>query len=380
MTLPSAKRDPGPALPVISLFTGGGFLDLGLERAGLSTVFTNEYDPRLAELFVEGAKGVRIGHRRWAPPEPVVDSITNLTAASVKRRAFAGCTPHVFGVVGGPPCPDFSRGGVNNGGSGQNGRLTRSFVDMVCRLSPTFFIMENVAGLFRTRKHREYLDRQLEALALDGNYLLDMRVLNALHFGAPQLRERLFVIGVRKRVAYRALGLKSGRWLASDGGWFPWPSATHPDAERLAWPGITPYGEKPPRPRGLPIELTVSAAWRQGRAATSVANGQDVFQARSDKFLTRAEGDVRSKSFKRLHRYRYAPTMWFGNREVHLHPWEPRRLSVREAMRLQTVPDDYVLPAEATLSAKFSLVGNGVPCVLAEAVGRAVARFIHGGM
>ena len=75
--------------------------------------------------------------------------------------------------------------------------------------------------------------------------------------------------------------------------------------------------------------------------------------------------DTSKKSFKRLHRYRYSPTACYGNNEVHLHPFEPRRLSLREAMRIQGIPDEYELPEGSSLTIKFKLIGNGVPVPLA---------------
>jgi len=86
---------------------------------------------------------------------------------------------------------------------------------------------------------------------------------------------------------------------------------------------------------------------------------------------------VSGKSFKRLHRYRYSPTAWYGNNEVHLHPWKKRRLSVREALRLQTVPDTYVMPEEIPLCAKFKVIGNGVPCQLAQKIAESIRCFIE---
>ncbi|MDD5774731.1 MAG: DNA cytosine methyltransferase, partial [Candidatus Omnitrophica bacterium] len=83
------------------------------------------------------------------------------------------------------------------------------------------------------------------------------------------------------------------------------------------------------------------------------------------------------KSFKRLHRYRYSPTVCYGHNEVHLHPWEPRRLSVREAMRIQGIPDAYELPPEATLTSKFSAVSNGVPVQLAFEVAKSLKSFFN---
>lgn len=86
------------------------------------------------------------------------------------------------------------------------------------------------------------------------------------------------------------------------------------------------------------------------------------------------EGDTNRKSFKRLHRLKYSPTVAYGNNEVHLHPTLPRRLTVREALRLQTVPDEYILPAEVPLTHKFKLISNGVPSAKAELIAKEIRR------
>ena len=95
-----------------------------------------------------------------------------------------------------------------------------------------------------------------------------------------------------------------------------------------------------------PLELTVYPLLHSSPAPTNLSNGLEAFKPYSSKFWKIPEGNSSGKSFKRLHRYKYSPTAWYGNNEVHLHPWEPRRLSVREALRIQTVPDTYVLPEQ----------------------------------
>ena len=88
------------------------------------------------------------------------------------------------------------------------------------------------------------------------------------------------------------------------------------------------------------------------------------------------EGEINRPSFKRLHRFKYSPTACYGNNEVHLHPYRHRRLSVRETLRIQGVPDTYVLPTDLPLSKKFKMIGNGVPVPLAKAVAVALKSFI----
>lgn len=62
------------------------------------------------------------------------------------------------GFIGGPPCPDFSVAGKNKGRDGENGRLSQSYIDIILEMKPDFFLFENVKGLYRTSKHREFFD------------------------------------------------------------------------------------------------------------------------------------------------------------------------------------------------------------------------------
>ena len=90
-----------------------------------------------------------------------------------------------------------------------------------------------------------------------------------------------------------------------------------------------------------------------------------------------AEGDTTRKSFKRLHRWRYSPTACYGNNEVHLHPYKIRRLSVSEAMAIQSLPREFILPRTMSLSAKFKTIGNGVPYLLSEAIAVTLYDFLR---
>lgn len=88
------------------------------------------------------------------------------------------------------------------------------------------------------------------------------------------------------------------------------------------------------------------------------------------------EGDTSRKSFKRLHRWKYSPTACYGNNEVHLHPYKVRRLSVAEAMAVQSLPREFVLPRNMSLSSKFKTIGNGVPYKLSEAIAKTLYEFL----
>jgi DNA (cytosine-5)-methyltransferase 1 len=368
------------AYPILSFFTGGGFFDLGFKQAGFSICWTNENNPSFIEGFSHGMSSWLASLKT---PMTITAEISNtsnvcdLTAEKVLGEAFSGSKPGAFGAIGGPPCPDFSNGGTHAGGNGSNGKLTSVFTDMLCGINPSFFVIENVRGLYCFQKHREFLYRKICQLQEHG-YVVDYRILNALELGVPQDRERLFVVGFKKPLAECGIGRKL---RADERGWFLWPEIeAYNGAKRLAWPKTSVFGDTPVKPREIPLELTVYPALIGNGDPEKIANGEEYFNPYSSKFKEVKEGDVSRKSFKRLHRYRFSPTAWYGNQEVHLHPWKARRLSVREALRIQSVPDEYVLPKDMTLSAKFKMTCNGVPCVMAYHLAGAVQDFLKKAM
>ena len=89
-----------------------------------------------------------------------------------------------------------------------------------------------------------------------------------------------------------------------------------------------------------------------------------------------SEGDDGKKSYKRLHRWRYSPTAAYGNNEVHLHPFKPRRLTVAEALAIQSLPANFELPSTMTLSNMFKTIGNGVPYLAALGLAKSILNHI----
>ena len=363
------------AVPLLSFFTGGGFLDIGFEQAGFEIVWTNEIDSSFAEMYSHGITAWRdsSGGIQQAATISNRRSIADLRPEEIMLEGFGESTPKIFGIIGGPPCTDFSVGGKNRGSEGERGKLTQVFVDLICGIRPDFFVMENVPGLFKTMKHRRFLGSLVDQLEHPSiGYLVGKRILSSLEFGVPQDRDRLFLIGISATLVQRILG---SRPLPGDESWFPWPIPNYPGAKSLPWPMESPFGADPSCPDGIPLELTVYPLLQNSPTPASLSNGVEAFKPYSSKFWNIPEGNDSGKSFKRLHRYKYSPTAWYGNNEVHLHPWQPRRLSVREALRIQTVPDTYVLPGDLSLSSKFKMICNGVPCKLARCMAESLFSF-----
>lgn len=360
------------SIPILSFFSGGGFLDMGFEQAGFSIIWTNEYDEIFAKMHSAGITAWRKSRGNKLPAEIFnTKSIEEITPDEIIKEAFPKGKPIEFGIIGGPPCQDFSAAGHNQGFDGERGHLTKIYFDYILKINPQFFVFENVMNLWNNKVHQKRLKSILKNVKK--NYYVDHKILNSIHFGVPQDRNRLFIVGIKKT---NSLKKKLGKARFK----FPWPSnIDYLDAlTKFNWPDKDPFQSVTVLPQGVPIQLCVNHLMLKKNQEKLIANGDEYFLPHSPKFWEIEEGNTRNRSFKRLHRYRYSPTACYGNNEVHLHPFLPRRLSVREALRIQTVEDSYVLPKEIGLTSKFKMIGNGVPVKLANEVAESVLIFLRG--
>ena len=194
----------------VSLFSGAGGLDIGLEKAGFQT-----------RVCVENEKYCRNtldnNRNKFSFPDlQILGDITDLRSSDVLELSGLK-SGEVDLISGGPPCQAFSTAGHRGSINDPRGRLFEHFVRMVKDLRPRFFVMENVRGLRSAAlKHRpldkrgEGHPRLLEEEELGSllnlgilpafkkiGYQLIWGTLNALDYGAPQDRDRLFIIGSR---------------------------------------------------------------------------------------------------------------------------------------------------------------------------------------
>jgi len=362
---------------IFSFFSGAGFLDLGFERQGFEIAMANEYEKKFlaAYRFAREELGIKVA-ADVCRPESVEVFNEPPGRAFLTRKVRLAKKDSLVGFIGGPPCPDFSVGGKNKGRDGENGKLSQTYADIIATQKPDWFLFENVKGLWKTKRHKEFYD-EFKALLHSAGFITTERIVNALEFGAPQDRDRVLLFGVHKRLK-KTLGLGRGKFLTPED--FDWEQfMTHDSAEKikaLNWPTTSRFGGTPRCRKGIPKELTVEHWFRKNRV-DSHPNSENVFAARAGlaRFQTVDEGDDSKKSYKRLHRWRYSPTAAYGNNEVHLHPYEPRRLTVSEVLAIQSLPPEFVLPPTETLSALFKMVGNGVPYLVADGLAKSVQQF-----
>jgi len=364
---------------IYSFFSGVGFLDLGFEKSGYQIQLVNEF----SDAFLQAYKYART-HMQM--PEPIYgyyncdvnDFLKGSSKQTLLKLVNNDKEDSLVGFIGGPPCPDFSIAGKNKGMSGNNGKLTICYKNLILQNVPDFFVFENVKGLWSTKKHREEYEKLKLAFKRKGYFLID-KLANSLEYGVPQERERIILFGVHKSVM--SIPPKKAKLLLQNNFNFGIVSQlSAKEIKQLPWPEQTPYNQNQllSCPAGIDPELSIEF-WFIKNNVYNHPNANDYFQPRegTEKMNTINEGDVSRKSFKRLHRWRYSPTVAYGNNEVHLHPYKSRRLSVAEALSLQSLPINFILDPALSLSDKFKTIGNGVPFLMSKNIAQCIKTFLE---
>ena len=362
---------------ILSFFSGAGFLDLGFEHSAFSISFVNEWHKPFMRVYQYSREKMGMKAPVYGYSCDDVNSYLDEGAHIREMVEELRSKGKLVGFIGGPPCPDFSVGGKNRGRNGDNGKLSQTYVSLIIENKPDFFLFENVKGLWRTARHREFYEELKRSLQLAG-YATTERLTNSLEFGAPQDRDRILLFGVRKHLlppdAFDGDSLQG----------FPWERYMVEDLETiksLPWPDRDPFsaGSMMEMPDEISEykRLTVQY-WFEKNDVEHHPNADRYFTPRQGlaRMQTVDEGDVSKKSYKRLHRWRYSPTVAYGNNEVHLHPYRQRRLSVSEALALQSLPAEYELPNDMTLTDSFKTIGNGVPYLLAKGIAATIHDYL----
>ena len=372
---------------IFSFFSGAGFLDLGFELSGhYNIVYVNEYHKAFNDVY-------RYSRKLMGINEPIyghhIEDVTQFTIKenvdklnALKKLVEESKAEHITGMIGGPPCPDFSVGGKNRGKDGDNGKLSGTYTELICQTQPDFFLFENVKGLYRTIRHRAFFE-ELKVKFKNNGYYLTEQLVNAIEFGAPQDRDRIILIGFhRTLIEKKHINVNEETKSIVDFTWDIYKKYSREEAFGIQWPTTNTFSEdqKYPQPKGIIPELTIQYWWNMNDVEHH-PNANMFFHPRAGlaRFTTIDEGDDKKKSYKRLHRWRYSPTAAYGNNEVHLHPYKARRISVAEALAIQSLPKEFVLPSNITLTDAFKTIGNGVPFLLALGIAKTIYKFLSNG-
>jgi DNA (cytosine-5)-methyltransferase 1 len=284
--------------------------------------------PNLLSLFC-GAGGLDEGFRR----------------AGFHDKNFGDAFAPI-GVIGGPPCQSFSHSNVHQSKDDPRHKLPEAYASLLTRLNKrhpiSFFVFENVPGLLG-KKHIARYERFRDLFKRAG-FSVHETVLDAKDFGVPQERKRVFIIGFNRVLHPGA----------------EWNEPDKVDQHVTVRDTIEGLPEPVFNDRGLDPETF------------PVHPNHWCLVPRSRKFTNGMleEGQAWGRSFRTLYWDKPSWAVAYGHREVHVHPNGHRRLSIYEAMRLQTFPDEYRLTGNMT--AQIQLVSDAVPVKLAEALALAV--------
>lgn len=346
-----APREPDAPI-VISTFAGGGGSSLGYSMAGYRELLAVEWDNNAVETFRLNFPDVPIYH----------GDIAKLSVEECLE--LAGIEPGELDLFdGSPPCQGFSTAGKRILDDPRN-QLFREYVRLLRGLQPKVFVMENVSGMVKGKMKLVFAEilRELKA----SGYRVSARLLNAMYFHVPQSRQRMIFIGVREDLEIEPSHPKA---------------ESRPIAVKNVIPGLLATRSQRINPR---IDALAPSA-----TICKMAEGYQVLSDPSDL----REAEIKStwqmaRVLKGLEKHKHfglvrrepdkpSPTITkdAGNTTAGLcHPFEVRKLTIPEIKRLTSYPDAYQMIGD--FKRKWERIGNSVPPLMAEAIGRHILQNI----
>jgi DNA (cytosine-5)-methyltransferase 1 len=369
---------------MVDLFAGCGGLSCGLEQAGFTPWFVNE----IVETFCNTYKQ----NHTLSDDQYYVGDINEL---NMHIDDYKELLTDITLVCGGPPCQGFSMANRQRILDDPRNQLYKAYLTFLSYVRPKFFIMENVKGMANkieeiNQDFKEYLG---------DNYQFGYKILKAQDYGVPQNRERFIMIGNRmgidpleifeeiykhKRPAFTLRdsidGLphletrkeKGSKNVENELSGFTVRDFQYIESDFYHFINgdkkITRlYNHK----NRFNNERDIEIFRRLPQGANSLhASIKDImpYSRRNDIF--------KDKYFK-LDETQICKTITSHMKydcNMYIHPWEARGLSPREAARIQTFPDDYILTGPQNLW--YAQVGNAVPVKLAKAIGLGIMKFL----
>jgi DNA (cytosine-5)-methyltransferase 1 len=372
----------------IDLFAGCGGLSLGLEQAGFEVVFMNEIVETFASTYL-------VNHN-LKEGQYFIGDINELNKCLDKYSDILKKPDKPITLVcGGPPCQGFSMANRQRIIDDPRNQLYKAYLQFLSEVRPQFFIMENVKGM--ANKFDEIITNFKEYLGEE--YIYNYRLLKVQDFGIPQNRERFIMIGNRmgidpneifteierhkrppfvlKDALYGLPHLEArkeknkGEYESLECG-FTERDFSYPDTDFYHFINgdrvITKLYNHKNRYNNL-RDIEIFRRLPQG--ANSLHESiQDIMPYK------RRNNIFKDKYFK-LDENQICKTITSHMKydcNMYIHPWEARGLSPREAARIQTFPDDFVL--KGPQNSWYAQVGNAVPVKFAEVIGKSIMKFL----
>lgn len=346
---------------VIDLFAGVGGLSLGFEKKGFDVVLANEYDASIAASYIANHKNTKM----------IVGDITSLDL----EDTFGKLAGTIDVVIGGPPCQGFSQKGQRKTIHDERNFLFKYYVSVVELVNPKYFVMENVPNLLTAEGG--YFRHEIEELFNKLGYSLEYGVLNASDYGVPQNRRRAVIIGKLNGDAPKLPVPKRNNvtiWDAiSDLAYLE--SGEGSEEQEYKYPAESDY-EKMLRKDSSKLfnhRATKHSPLALERLALIPPNaGREVLP---EEHLTKS---IYSGTWTRMKKDEISVTITTRfdtpSSGKFTHPFLNRAITVREAARIQSFPDNFHFVGNK--GSQMKQVGNAVPPLLAAAIAEVIMNDI----
>lgn len=328
---------------LISFFCGAGGMDEGFRQAGFRTKLAYDIEEHCVNTLEHNHPEAEAKEEDLSDPKMTAERV-------ITDWGEVSELPPV-GILGGPPCQSFSRSNVYKTDNdprdtlpGHYGRLLKGLNEA---FDLDFFVFENVPGLLDDQHIELY--RAFKEDAREAGFLVAEKELDAIDFGVPQQRNRIFIVGLNRERYDRKFS-------------FPDP----PDVPvRTVADAIGDLDE--------PVHFSRSLTPEDIEEETGHPNHW-CMRPKSKKFDPDNDflepGNNKGRSFRTLEWGEPSLTVAYGHREVHVHPSTNRRLSMLEAMRLQSFPDSYELVGN--MSQQIDMISDAVAPPVAKALAEAI--------
>lgn len=366
------------------LFAGCGGLSLGLEQAGFTPWFVNEIMPSFCETYKR--------NHSLTDDHYYIGDINELNKHLDEYKNYIG---DLDLVCGGPPCQGFSMANRQRLLDDPRNQLYKAYLYFLSYTRPKFFIMENVRGMANKideikENFKEYLGEEYE---------FDYRLLYAQDYGVPQNRERFIFIGNRIGISidniFKAIEKRKKESFVLRDALIGLP---HLEAKRDKGKVDVENGESGFTERDYVYEENDFYHFINGdRKITKLYNHKNRYnnprdieifrrlpqganslhESIADIMPYKSRNDIFKDKYFKLDENQICKTITSHMKydcNMYIHPWEARGLSPREAARIQTFPDDYVLTGAQ--NSWYAQVGNAVPVKLAKAIGEGIMDYM----
>ena len=372
------KKSTGK-IEVVSLFSGAGGLDLGTELAGL--ISTVGYDKTM-HMFNQDRKSYEC-IRKQSIFHTVYTNDIFVEANETYRLNFderilqhqkdirkVAHFPSNNLMIGGFPCPGFSEAGPRLIDDERN-FLYIHFIRALLQTQPAFFVAENVKGMMTLGKG-EVLKQIIEDFASAG-YTVTAHLVNARDYGVPQLRERVFLVGVHKEKVEKTFNFK-----------YKLPEPTHVNSETFSL-----FDEKQP---WVTLKEAIGDL-EENPGEYFEGSYSTIYMSRNRKKSWEEQSFTIQASGRQAPQHPGGEAMEKVGHNKWLFHGENRRLSIREIQRIQTFPDWFEfsygasqsksgkpISRNAQLDKVYKQIGNAVPVLLARAIMQPIADFFKENM